>query len=203
MRRCRASWPGPAPSAGIRLVALSTDLVFSGDRSFSSERDATVPGNVYGRSKLAGERAVLEAVPRPRWRASRSSSAAATARAPPPASRSHRRFAPAGRRSCSRTSSGPRSTPSPSPTPSRGSSREARPGVFHLGGPERLSRYELGERVAASLRPSGAWARPGPPGGAPGSRPARPRRLARLSRARGVLGWQPRPLDAAIREGRP
>jgi dTDP-4-dehydrorhamnose reductase len=47
---------------GARLVYPSTDYVFSGesDRPYSPE-DPTDPINAYGRSKLAGERAALEA----------------------------------------------------------------------------------------------------------------------------------------------
>jgi dTDP-4-dehydrorhamnose reductase len=75
-------------------------------------------------------------------------------------------------------------------------------GLFHVGGPERLSRYELGVRVAALLgldpRPIEAIRQADLPFDAP--RPAD----ASLdsSRARSVLGWEPRPVDEAIRSGR-
>ena len=50
--------------AGIPLVALSTDFVFDGEsRRPYREDDATRPLGAYGRTKLAGERAALEAHP--------------------------------------------------------------------------------------------------------------------------------------------
>src|SRR5438876_7445164 len=50
---------------GIPLVHISTDYVFDGRKGTPYvERDAAAPLNAYGRSKLAGERAVSAANPR-------------------------------------------------------------------------------------------------------------------------------------------
>ncbi|MBS4729033.1 dTDP-4-dehydrorhamnose reductase [Mycobacterium sp. SM1] len=54
--------------AGARLIHISTDYVFSGDFGGQPPRpyepgDQTGPLNVYGRTKLAGEVAVLEELP--------------------------------------------------------------------------------------------------------------------------------------------
>jgi dTDP-4-dehydrorhamnose reductase len=49
---------------GRRLVHLSTDYVFGGDASQPyAEHDATDPRTAYGRTKLAGEQAVLRLLP--------------------------------------------------------------------------------------------------------------------------------------------
>jgi dTDP-4-dehydrorhamnose reductase len=48
---------------GVRIISLSTDLVFDGQRSFVTESDAPRPLLAYGRTKLAGEEAVLSEAP--------------------------------------------------------------------------------------------------------------------------------------------
>jgi dTDP-4-dehydrorhamnose reductase len=49
--------------AGARLVHLSTDMVFDGEKGWYAEDDAVNPQTVYGRSKLQAEEAVLSRAP--------------------------------------------------------------------------------------------------------------------------------------------
>ncbi len=65
--RVNAESPGWLAEAcrkrGARLLYVSTDAVFDGTRGGWREEDEPNPLSVYARSKLAGERAVLEAYP--------------------------------------------------------------------------------------------------------------------------------------------
>ena len=161
---------------GLRLVALSTDLVFGGDRAFLREDDPPGPLGVYGRTKLAGEEAVLSACP-----------GAAVVRVAMILGRGH----------------GARATSTESVADAVLRLLECpAAGRFHLGGPERISRYDLGLRVARLLGlPQG-----GIVAGRQADHAGPDRRAADVSldsgRARRELGWEPRPIDEAIRESR-
>ncbi|MFQ6672484.1 MAG: SDR family oxidoreductase, partial [Candidatus Tectimicrobiota bacterium] len=57
-----------AAAEGARLLYVSTDYVFDGDKgSPYKEEDEPAPLSVYGASKLAGERVVQGTVPAGRW----------------------------------------------------------------------------------------------------------------------------------------
>jgi dTDP-4-dehydrorhamnose reductase len=75
-------------------------------------------------------------------------------------------------------------------------------GLYHLGGPERLSRYELGIRVARVFGLDASRLVPVRQADVPAPEP-RPRDVSLdCGRARRELGWEPRPVDEALREGR-
>jgi dTDP-4-dehydrorhamnose reductase len=188
---------------GIRLVGLSTDLVFGGDRAFSDERTDTRPLSVYGRTKREGEEALLAsdptaAVARVALVAGRGHGARGTASEGVAwalqAGRTVRLFADEYR-----TPVDPESVAAAIVLLLEGGGS----GIYHLGGPERLSRLELGLRVARVLGlPSGgiASALQADHQG-PDRRP--PDTSLDSGRARRELGWKPRDLDRALGDSRP
>lgn len=187
---------------GSRMIAVSTDLVLSGARALTDEALAARPILEYGRSKLAAELAVLAASPdfavvrvalvQGRGfgpRATASEGVAWALRAGKRARLFVDQF---------RTPVDPESV-----ADAIGRILEGRgSGLFQLGGPERLSRHELGLRTARALGLDGGLIDAALQARQPvGS--LRPADCSMdSSRARRELGWEPRPLDAALRESR-
>jgi dTDP-4-dehydrorhamnose reductase len=142
-----ANW---AATHDRRLVYTSTDLVFDGSKSWYREDDPAHPILVYGRTKYAGERFVLNV---PRGLVARLSLLYGPSRS--------------GRqgffdRAMSALRAGtPQAfftdehrTPLDYATAANALVRLAEtetPGTIHLGGPERLSRFELMSRAAAAM----------------------------------------------------
>jgi dTDP-4-dehydrorhamnose reductase len=138
-----------ARQAGARLLLVSTDMVFDGEKGSYREEDTPAPLSVYGRSKAAAERAVLaqggvvarvsllfgpSTVGRPSF-FDEQVAALRQRRAIP-------LFADEWR------------TPLSLAAAARGLLEVARSdfaGLLHLGGPQRLSRLEMGRRLAAFL----------------------------------------------------
>jgi dTDP-4-dehydrorhamnose reductase len=187
----------------VRLVGLSTDLVLDGARDLSDEGVTPAPLGVYGRTKLAGEEALLARDP-----------SAAVARVALVVGRGH----------------GPRGTASEAVAWALRAGRTVRlfadefrtpidadsvaaavallleqggAGRFHLGGPERLSRLELGHRVARVLGLSPEGIEAGFQASYPGPDPRPADTSLDSRRARRELRWSPRPLDEALRGTRP
>ena len=184
---------------GLRLVTLSTDLVFDGERALSSEETPPRPILYYGHTKLDAEGAVLAASPDAvilrvalvigRGYGSRKTATEAVAAS----------LAAGGR---PRLFHDQYRTPIDPDSVADAVTRVfARPvsGRFHLGGAERISRYDLGQRVARVLGLPEHLERTDE-----ASQPVRRPRDASFDsgRARRELGWEPRPLDDAIRDGR-
>jgi dTDP-4-dehydrorhamnose reductase len=184
---------------GLRLVALSTDLVFDGERALSSEETPPRPILLYGRTKLDAEAEVLAASPD-----------AAILRVALVIGRGYGSRKTATETIAATLAAGGRPrlfhdqyrTPIDPESVADAVARVfARPvsGRFHVGGAERISRYALGQRVARVL---GLPEQLEPIGQASQAvqRPADA--SLDTGRARRELGWEPRPLDDAIRDGR-
>jgi dTDP-4-dehydrorhamnose reductase len=139
-----------AAQAGARLVLVSTDLVFDGERGWYDEDDAPAPLSIYGRTKLAAEKAVLAA---PRCLVARVSLLFGTSLIRRPAFFDEQLAALKERRPVTLFEDEWR-TPLSLATAARALAALARSdctGVLHLGGPERLSRLEMGRRLAGFL----------------------------------------------------
>jgi dTDP-4-dehydrorhamnose reductase len=188
---------------GVRLVALSTDLVLSGERPYWTEDDDARPASVYGRTKRAGERAVLEA--HAGFAVVRVALVSGRTHGPHPSATEAIAWALAEERPLRlftdqyRTPVDPESVAEALTALLAGGPG----GLYHLGGPERLSRFELGLRVAAVLGLDPRRIQPARQAELAFDAP-RPADVSLDSRrARDRLGWRPRDVDEAIRSGRP
>jgi dTDP-4-dehydrorhamnose reductase len=138
-----------AAEAGARFVQVSTDLVFDGEQAPYREEDAPGPLSVYGRSKAEAERAVL-AFPR---------TAVVRVSLLYGPGLSRRTFFDGLRQAIAEGREltlfdDEWRTPLDLPTAAEALSTIAASdfeGVLHLGGPERMSRLEMGERLARLL----------------------------------------------------
>jgi dTDP-4-dehydrorhamnose reductase len=139
-----------ADRAGTRLLLVSTDLVFDGERGGYREEDVPAPLSIYGRTKAAAEQAVLACPngvvvrvsllfgPTLVGRPSFFDQQVQALRAGQPLTLFRDEWR----------------TPISLLTAARGLLDIARSdfrGLLHLGGPERLSRLEMGQRLAHSL----------------------------------------------------
>jgi dTDP-4-dehydrorhamnose reductase len=187
---------------GLRLIVLSTDIVFPGDRGSLREDDLPAPLQLYGRTKLAAELAAQAELPE-----------ATVARIALVSGRGHGRRGTSteaiawslreGRRL--RLYTDQYRTPVDPDSLADAVARlleRPLPGLLHLGGPERVSRCELGRRVASVLGLPQDLIEPTTTADHPPGAP-RPADVSLDStRARRELGWEPLPLDEIIRRGR-
>jgi dTDP-4-dehydrorhamnose reductase len=186
---------------GAKLLLISTDLVFD-DGDERHEAGVPHPVSVYGRTKRAGEQAVLAADRRHAVvrvplvigrgfgpRATATEAVAWALREGRPLHLYTDQW---------RTPSDPESTAAAC---ARILELDAS-GIFHAAGPERVTRHDLGLRVARSLDlPSAgisATTHQERPPQAPRPRDA----CLDSARTRAALGWEPRTLDAAVRASR-
>ena len=188
---------------GIRLVGLSTDLVFAGARSFYREADPPEPVMVYGRTKHRGEQAILAEAPESALL--RVSLIAGGGFGPrPTASEAVAWALRAGRplrlfTDQYRTPVDPESVAAAAAAVLVGNGQ----GLYHLGGPERMSRHDLGLRVALVLGLAEGTIAPVTRSAMPLAAPRPPDASLDSGRAIRELAWVPRPVDDAIRGSRP
>jgi dTDP-4-dehydrorhamnose reductase len=139
-----------AGSAGARMLLVSTDLVFDGTRGGYVEQDQPAPLSVYGRSKVAAEEAVLAY---PRSVVARASLLFGPTVIGRPCFFDAQMNALREGRPIQLFADEWRS-PLGHATAARALLRIIHSdfeGVIHVGGPERLSRLEMGQRLAAHL----------------------------------------------------
>ncbi len=143
-----------AARAGARMVYVSSDLVFDGTRGGYREADAPAPLSVYGRTKAEGEPAVLAA---PRGLVVRVSLMFGPSLSGRPGFFDQQLAAIREGRPMNLFEDEWRT-----PLSLRAAAqalldlcRSDYTGILHLGGPERMSRLEMGRRLAAWLRSGG------------------------------------------------
>ncbi|MBV9121967.1 MAG: SDR family oxidoreductase [Planctomycetes bacterium] len=139
-----------AARSQARLLLVSTDLVFSGEKGWYRESDSPGPLSVYGRTKAAAEQAVLT---RPRQAVVRVSLLFGPSLTGRPSFFEEQRAALRERRRCPLFEDEWR-TPLGLCTAAQGLWALAQSdfqGLLHLGGPERMTRLEMGCRLASLL----------------------------------------------------
>ncbi len=144
-----------AAASCARLVYVSTDLVFDGEHAPYREEDPAEPASVYGNTKLAAEAAVRGT---PRGVVARMSLLYGPSLAGRPSFFDEQTAALREGRTVTLFADEWR-TPLDLPTAARtllALARSDATGLLHVGGPERMSRLEMGRRLAAFL--GAAWA---------------------------------------------
>lgn len=180
-----------AAAVGADVVYLSTDAVFSGDGRPVGERERPDPISDYGRWKARAEQRIL------------SEPAGCVVRLPLVVSLDPPDSAVERIRHWSRQHEATRWFRDETRQPAMGSDIAAalwrisllapgeRVGIWQLPGPERLTRYEIAQRVVDTLclDPGAIVSVPRPPGA------SRPQHLNLLDdRARDEIGWDPAPI---------
>jgi dTDP-4-dehydrorhamnose reductase len=139
-----------AQQVGAKLVYVSTDLVFDGRKGRYREQDLPAPLSVYGRTKLEGEQAVLNL---PRSAVVRVSLMFGPTRISRPGFFDQQLDRLRGRQAV-RLFVDEWRTPLSLRTAARTLLAVAQSdfeGLLHLGGPERMTRWEMGSRLAEHI----------------------------------------------------
>jgi dTDP-4-dehydrorhamnose reductase len=177
-----------AAESGARFVLLSTDLVFDGERGWYREEDELLPVSTYGRTKVAAEQAVRAYQGGVVLRLSLLYGPALSGRA----SFFDQQVAALQQRQPCPLFEDEWRTPLDLDTAARGILAVARSdyqGILHLGGPERLSRLEMGHHLATLLGSDPAVFVPVTRASAPSPEP-RPRDVSLdTTRWRGLPGF--------------
>ncbi|HJS74779.1 MAG TPA: SDR family oxidoreductase [Vicinamibacteria bacterium] len=185
----------------VRFLQVSTDLVFDGERAPYGESDRAAPVSVYGRTKLAGERAAADVLGE-RVCVAR----LALVYGPRATARSRPSFL---ERLIVRACRGDRvplfedEFRTPLYVEDAASAlallleRPAIPGVLHLGGPERCSRLSMGLRALAAFGVPPDRAEPKSRSRS-GAKAPRPRDVSLSSSVAASLGLQSRSLSEGL-----